>query len=676
MNREQVKELIKERIPCTDYLETAPNYSEHNQTGYCCPFSDCGSGTHGKGSDGAVKYYPETNTWYCHACERGGDTIDAYRAQTGEDYNAALSFLAAEIGETIDNRPAQEPQRAAQGDFLGKKAVNTDEQQNGAEIARNQTADFTEYYRQCARRLREPAAISYLQARGIRPATAAACNIGFDPAADPANVPGATGDEYKPHPTPRIIMPCTKDFYIARSIDPNTPPAFKAPNPKGSRTALFNSKAIYNNAAAVFICEGVFDALSFLEAGQAAIATNGKGNGKLLLEQLQEKPAQTRFIIVPDNDDDPKTAAKTKEQAEELNRNLQAAGYKSIIYNIAGEHHDANDAFIKDRAAFEQRAADAIREAQQLPGLLTAAAAMQILENVDDHYLEMPRFNELSKILKLRRHDTIVIAADTGAGKSSLALNFLYDLQDKYPALYINLEMDEATILQRLVAIHTGMILDRIEGYKHDEKTRADVNRALEQILSRKEIQLLNDTYDLKTIEENIKIATQGREEPTIVFIDTALLITTGNKTASRYERFTHISEELRRISLHNNIILFALLQQNREGKNDKGKNDKEKRPTNSSLKESGSWENDATKIMFLWNYPKEILITKNRSGQSNISINLDYSPLTQYYAEESGGFTPLDDAPAFEEEINLQTVEKEQQQKINDILNAAPCRL
>ena len=642
MNREQVKELIKERIPCTNYLEKSKNNM------YCCPLTDCGSG-HGANGTGAVKYYPETNTWYCHACERGGDTIDAYRAQTGEEYNAALSFLAAEIGETIDNRPAQEPRRAAQGDFLGKKAVNTDEQQNGAEIARNQTADFTEYYRQCARRLQEPAAISYLQARGIRPATAAACNMGFDPAADPANVPGATGDEYKPYPTPRIIIPCTNDFYIARSIDPNA--KLKAPNPKDSKATLFNSKAIYNNAAAVFICEGVFDALSFLEAGQAAIATNGKGNGKLLLEQLQEKPAQTRFIIVPDNDDDPKTAAKTKEQAEELNRNLQAAGYKSIIYNIAGEQHDANDAFIKDRAAFEQRTADAIRELNRLPGLLTAADAMQILEKVDDHYLEMPRFNELSKILKLRRHDTIVIAADTGAGKSSLALNFLYDLQEKYPALYINLEMDEATILQRLVAIHTGMILDRIEGYKHDEKTRADVNRALEQILSRKEIQLLTDTYDLKTIEGNIKIATQGREEPTIVFIDTALLVTTGNKTTSRYERFTHISEELRRISRQNNIILFALLQQNREGKNDKGKSDKEKRPTNSSLKESGSWENDATKILFLWNYPKEILITKNRSGQSNISINLDYSPLTQYYAEESGGFTPLDDAPAFEED-------------------------
>lgn len=335
-----------------------------------------------------------------------------------------------------------------------------------------------------------------------------------------------------------------------------------------------------------------------------------------------------------------------KDYRAEIERRTAAAGAQRAPQNdftVSSEgidHATENDAH---SAQYDPTA--------PLPGLLTAADAMQILEKVDDHYLEMPRFNELSKILKLRRHDTIVIAADTGAGKSSLALNFLYDLQDRYPALYINLEMDEATILQRLVAIHTGMILDRIEGYKHDEKTRAEVNTALEQILSRKEIQLLTDTYDLKTIEENIKIATQGREEPTIVFIDTALLVTTGNKTTSRYERFTHISEELRRISRQNNIILFALLQQNREGKNDKGKSDKEKRPTNSSLKESGSWENDATKILFLWNYPKEILITKNRSGQSNISINLDYSPLTQYYAEESGGFTPLDDASAFEEE-------------------------
>lgn len=265
-------------------------------------------------------------------------------------------------------------------------------------------------------------------------------------------------------------------------------------------------------------------------------------------------------------------------------------------------------------------------------GLLTLERAISILEAVDDHYLEMPGFPQLSEMLKIKTHDTIVIAADTGAGKSSLALNFLHELQDRYPALYINLEMDEATILQRLVAIHTGIELDEIEGYKHDSYTRSKVNAAISEIVGRKDISLLADVYDLKEIERQIQAVTKDRTEPTIVFIDTGLLVTTANKSASRYERFTQISEELRRISRLNNIVMFVLLQQNRAGKQDE-----KKEPTNSSLKESGSWENDATKIMFLWwnesTKSKELAITKNRSGKTG-SIKLNYSPHTQTYSE------------------------------------------
>ena len=278
-----------------------------------------------------------------------------------------------------------------------------------------------------------------------------------------------------------------------------------------------------------------------------------------------------------------------------------------------------------------QSAQDA-QPAQPL-GLLTLERAISILEAVDDHYLEMPHFKTFCDTVKLKTHDTVVIAADTGAGKSSLALNFLHELQDRYPALYINLEMDEATILQRLVAIHTGIELDEIEGYKHDERTRSKVNAALQEITQRKEIRLIADVYDLAEIEKQIQAATAGRTEPTIVFVDTGLLVTTANKSASRYERFTQISEELRRISRLNNIIMFVLLQQNREGKKDE-----KKEPANSSLKESGSWENDATKIIFLWwndkTQSKELAITKNRSGKTG-SIKLNYSPHTQTYSEK-----------------------------------------
>ena len=230
MDRENAKEYIKQNISCTDYLQAAPNRGS-----YCCP--SCGSGTHGNGSTGAVKFYEDTNTWYCHACNVGGDVIDAYRLQEGTDYNTALTELAAHAGIIIDGtteRPQSDYKRAGDRQPQKNEKSPQNEKQRPA-------ADFTAYYQACRAMLTDPAAVSYLQARGISTATAAACGIGYDPAADPAAAPGATTDAGKQHPAPRIIAPCTKDFYIARATDPNTPGQFKAINPAGSHAQLFNA---------------------------------------------------------------------------------------------------------------------------------------------------------------------------------------------------------------------------------------------------------------------------------------------------------------------------------------------------------------------------------------------------------------------------------------------------
>ena len=624
MDRETAKQQIKQDVPCTNYLEESKNNM------YCCP--SCGSG-HGQNGTGAVKYYPETNTWTCHACGAGHDVIDAYQLQTGCDYNAALSYLAAEIGITIERGSDAAQQYTYDRTERPQSAENRqeDKQTDGQENA-PQNVDFTEYYKACADRIDDPAAVSYLTARGISIETARRFNLGYDPAADPAGAPGAMADEYKAHPTPRIIAPCTKDFYIARSIDPNTPAAFKAPNPKGTHTQLFNAASLYGGADPVFICEGIFDALSFLEAGQAAVALNGKGNGKLLLKQLQERPTDAALVIVPDNDDDLKTAADTMKRAQDLNNDLQATNPRSIVYNVAGIYHDANDALQADRAAFEAAIAAAVKESerQSLPaGLLTLDHAIKVFEAASDKYLEMQKFPELCRRAKIKPHDSIVIAADTGAGKSSLAINFIDNLNDEYPCLYFNLEMDELTILRRLVSIRTGIELDRIEGYNHDGQTAAAVNAALKRIVDRKPLQIIQDQYYLTDIEQEIQRATAGREEPTIVIIDHSLLVKT-REAFSRYERFTQISEELRRISRMNNVIMFLLLQQSRSGK------EGDKRPNNSSLKESGSWENDATHILFLWDNPtggKQLLMTKNRGGAHG-DFNLEYYSATQFYQE------------------------------------------
>lgn len=638
MNRSDAAREVKSRYK--EYLRPAKKKNT-----YICPL--CGNGT-GKDGDG-MSIDPHAKNPYTLHCFKGGcgfhgDIIDLYQKEHNCDASTAFAALYDRFGIIIDapeaTRTATEPRKY---EWPTNTPAQAEKPAESPTEAAEGKPDFTAYYKACKDRINDPAALEYLSFRGISPETAAAYWIGYDPAADPASAPGAMGDEYKPHPCPRLIIPFDRSHYMGRRIDGGAD--YKKMNSKqyGDNDAAppFNLAALYNDAARpVFITEGAIDALSIIEAGGIALATNSAANRQRIIEALKEKKTRSQLILCYDNDDAGKKAAA------QLAEGLTELKVPFLQANICGEYKDPNEALTSDRAAFIE-AVKTTEQKTRFPGLLTVDRAIEILEAVDDHYLEMPQFPQLSATAKLKTHDTVVIAADTGAGKSSLALNLLHELQDRYPAMYVNLEMDAATVLQRLIAIHTGIELDVIEGYKNDKNTRDKVNAAIKEITARKEIQLLEDAYDLDEIERQIQAATAGRSEPTIVFIDTGLLVTTTGKTASRYERFTEISEKLRRISRLNNVIMFVLLQQNRESK----KNEKAE-PKNSSLKESGSWENDATKIMFLWYNPKtkrkELAITKNRSGKTG-SIELNYSPHTQTYSEVKGGFTPYDGTTPFD---------------------------
>ena len=611
MNIEQAKAEIKAR-----YAERLPlaKRKVNGKDTYICPF--CG---HGKGGDG-LQIVPaekggDGTQLHCFNCGFHGDIIDLYEKQNNCSYLDAFKALCDIFDITIDaeaTRTPTEPRKTEQG-------INTPATENAPETATKPT-DFTDYLNKCHAHINDPAAVEYLSIRGISRETATAYKLGYD-----------TDKRL-------LIIPASRHFYVARNTDPEAEVRYK--NPKGVNIELFNAQAIYNEESRpVFIVEGAFDALSIIEAGGLAVALNSTSNCNKLLDLMKQQTTKNTLILCLDNDKPGADATK------ELETGLKELNISHITADICGGYKDSNEALKADKLAFTGAIKAAESAAKPQPaGLLTLERAISIFEAVDDHYLEMPHFPQLSDMLKIKTHDTIVIAADTGAGKSSLALNFLHELQDRYPALYINLEMDEATILQRLVSIHTGIKLDEIEGYKHDSNTRSKVNAAISEIVGRKDISLLADVYDLAEIEKQIQAATAGRTEPTIVFIDTGLLVTTGNKSASRYERFTQISEELRRISRLNNIVMFVLLQQNRAGKQDENKE-----PTNSSLKESGSWENDATKIMFLWwndaANSKELVITKNRSGRTG-SIKLNYNKHTQTYREAEDGW-PSFDAPS-----------------------------
>ena len=465
MNKEEAKELIKKNLDCRDYLTASP---KAGQDMYECPVCHSGEGTH---HTGAVKYYPETNTWYCHACRSGGDVIDLLQAVHHEDYTEAMKEGAARLGITIDNQ-SEAPLSANRG---------TGEIQAKPDIRPKGTADYTAYYCECAARIEDPAALAYLKSRGISLETAKKLLLGYDPAADPAAAPGALSQEKanKRHPDQRIIIPTSKNHYVARAISGKA--EYPKMNPNTSMGAgspgIFHAAAVYT-ARQVFVVEGWADAASIMECGAEAVSLNSANRGRALLDMLRNKPAkEVQFVIAFDNDPDPATAARTNGEAMELVKGLQAMGYKAVRYNVAGEYHDINDALKGGGKDYLKASITAAVKELQRDYLsdfcekIQGAAYKPVATG-------MAWFDELLGGGIIQQSLLLLLAAP-GAGKTTLCQQIAEGMALKgKDVIYLNFEMSREQMLAKAISARIcqkGFHVSAtqvMQGYKWNDKQR------------------------------------------------------------------------------------------------------------------------------------------------------------------------------------------------------------
>lgn len=107
MRLDELKQTIREQIPCTDYL--TPSKSGL----YCCPL--CGSGT-GVHNTGALKYFPETNTFHCNKCGKSGDVIDIIQKENACDFKTALRIGADLLNIPFDTAEETQSDRKPKKD--------------------------------------------------------------------------------------------------------------------------------------------------------------------------------------------------------------------------------------------------------------------------------------------------------------------------------------------------------------------------------------------------------------------------------------------------------------------------------------------------------------------------------------------------------------------------------
>ena len=481
-----IKENWREIIPA---ITTEAKRKVNNETSYICPI--CG---HGKNGDG-LTYDPKSldrKSLHCFGCGFSGSVIDLYMKINNIEFNQALKELSVKAGIDIDNISDQTGKKAAVNDFKKEKDKQPIKQLKPTEkynYIPPENIDYSEYYIKCFQDLKKtPEAMKYINNRGISEETINTFRIGFDKYADPAFIPGSIDkNEYRPHPTPRVIIPCSKQFYIARSIDPATPKQFKAPNPKGSKTEIFNKKAIYNKNEAIFVCEGIFDALSIIEAGADAISLHSKGNKDILLKELEEHPApaDANFIICFDDD-----AAK---EAEETKQALINHGYTSIIYNIAGNEHDVNDAFIADPEQLILNINNAIIEVNKIKEEEAEKDDLtRLLEKVTTEAYKPIRtgLNFFDNLLGggIIPQSLLMLIAAPGVGKTTLIQQVAEEMaKNKKPVIYLNFEMSREQMLAKAISAkyykgNGGLktMTDILQGYKWSDKEKEKIEKIID----------------------------------------------------------------------------------------------------------------------------------------------------------------------------------------------------
>ena len=218
----------------------------------------------------------------------------------------------------------------------------------------------------------------------------------------------------------------------------------------------------------------------------------------------------------------------------------------------------------------------------------------------------------------------IILAARPAMGKTSLALNFAHNaavLDGKKVAIF-SMEMDGEELLMRMLSGPADVDVECMTRGKglNPNKLRAISQAAM--ILSEADLYIddsgSNTISSIKSKAMRLKAQLDGLD---IVIIDYLQLMGSFSREA-RHQQISDISRGLKIMAKDMDINIIALSQLNRgvETRDDR-------RPLLSDLRESGSIEQDADQVMFIYRddyYNKEnskhpgtaeVIVAKNRHG-------------------------------------------------------------
>jgi replicative DNA helicase len=223
----------------------------------------------------------------------------------------------------------------------------------------------------------------------------------------------------------------------------------------------------------------------------------------------------------------------------------------------------------------------------------------------------------------LQPSDLLIIAGRPGMGKTGFALSIAKtaaQIHKKHVAIF-SLEMANEQLVQRLIAQETGIDSQRLRTGKLEESEWPIFTHAVEVMGDTKIF--LDDTPGITPLQLRTKCRRLHLEfRLDLIIVDYLQLMTgDGRRGENRVQEVSHISRQLKILARELNVPVLAAAQLSRavEQRSDK-------RPVLSDLRESGSLEQDADIVMFIYRQEMyeddpskenvaEIIIAKHRNG-------------------------------------------------------------
>ena len=233
-------------------------------------------------------------------------------------------------------------------------------------------------------------------------------------------------------------------------------------------------------------------------------------------------------------------------------------------------------------------------------------------------------FSGLNKITQgFQNGALIILAARPAMGKSAFALNLAYNVASlnkngNARVAVFNLEMSDEQLVERMIAAKSQIKLKSIKSGKIQQSEWIRFNTAV------------NDLSELNIYFDDASIRSKCRKLKTeegldMIVIDYLQLIASdrGSQGASEFDKVTKISRSLKLLARELDLPVIALSQLSRSVEQRE-----DKHPGMADLRSSGSIEQDADIVMFLYRddyYNKaserkgeaDLIVAKNRSGST-----------------------------------------------------------